>query len=166
MSTIAYAQLTNLREQATPDTSTSEEKPGLRTYIDAFAALFPAEVLTLHAAVMAYATEKTGESVNFKPDATLTVTFAFWGMVVLSIVLFAVPRYFGGTWDKFDWIRVSIAPLAFIGWTMLQPMTAFDAAFEKMPAVPRGVGALFLGAILGGVTAALALKADKKPPVP
>jgi hypothetical protein len=164
MSTIAFAQLTNLRDQAVPETSTSTSNPGLRTYIDALAALVPAEVLTLHAMIIAIATEKVGDATQFKKGGAETVTFAFWGLLVLAILLYAVPRYFGGTWDKFDWIRVLIAPLALVGWTMLQQMTAFDAAYGDMDPIKRGVSALFLGAILGGVSAALALKADKKTP--
>ena len=57
MSTLAYAQLTNARDQALPGTSTTTSKPGIQTYMDAFAALVPAEVLTLHALVISYTTE-------------------------------------------------------------------------------------------------------------
>lgn len=173
MSTIAYAQLTNAREVAQPHTSTTTEKPGLRTYIDAFAAVVPAEVLTLHALIISVATEtkqqvitagsKAAETITtIKPDGAQTLEVAFWGLVIMSIVLYAAPRYLGGTWDRFDWIRVAIAPLAFFGWTMLQRVTAFDAAFPAMEPIPRTVAALFLGATLGVVTAALALKADAK----
>lgn len=97
------------------------------------------------------------------PAGADTLRFAFWGLVVLSVVLYVAPRYFGGKWDRYDWVRVAIAPLAFFGWTMLQRATAFDAAFPKMDSIPRTVAALFLGAILGAVTAWLALKADAKP---
>lgn len=174
LSTIAYAQLTNAREAATPGTSTSDEKPGLKTYIDAFAALVPAEVLTLHALVISVTTEtkqqssaaaagKTETITTILPTAVTTLQIAFWGLVVLSVVLYVAPRYFGGKWDKFDWVRVAIAPLAFFGWTMLQRTTAFDAAFPGLESIPRTVIALFLGAILGAITAGLAMKADAKP---
>ena len=170
MSTIAYAQLTNAREAAPSGTSTTTSSPGLRTYIDAFAALVPAEVLTLHALVVAAtttvvpATKDAEASTSIVVGQAGTLCFAFWGMVALSIILFAVPRYVGGKMDKFDGIRIAIAPLSFVGWTMLQRATAFDAAFPNVEAVPRTVIALFLGAVLGGVTAALALKADAKTP--
>lgn len=175
MSTLAYAQLTNVREAALPGTSTSAGNPGLRTYVDAFAALVPAEVLTLHALIIAQTTQTKAQpgasgskvletATTIPPDSVTTLQFAFWGLVVLSIVLYIAPRYFGGKWDRFDWIRVAIAPLAFFGWTMLQRATAFDAAFSQVQPIPRTVAALFLGAILGAITAGLAMKADAKPP--
>lgn len=169
MSTIAYAQLTNAREAAAPGKSTSEENPGLRTYVDAFAALVPAEVLTLHAVIISFLTKSqqtppgAGAVTLIPPDAMETLKVTFWGLVVLSMCLFAVPRYLGGKWDKYDFVRLLIVPFAFAGWTALQRTTAFDAAFPQIHDIPRTVGALFLGAILGAVTAWLALVADKKP---
>jgi hypothetical protein len=74
-----------------------------------------------------------------------------------------LPKCFGGKWDKLDYVRVAIAPLAFCGWTMLQRVTAFDAAFPTMNPIARTVTALFLGAILGTLAAGLALRADAKP---
>jgi hypothetical protein len=172
MSTIAYAQLTNAREAATPATSTTTGTPGVKTYVDAFAALVPAEVLTLHALVISVTTETAQKAMatggkmetvtTILPKAISTLQIAFWVLVIMSIALYAAPRYFGGKWDKFDWVRVAIAPLAFFGWTMLQRTTAFDAAFPAVESIPRTVFALFLGAVLGAVTAVLAMKADAK----
>ena len=174
MSTIAYAQLTNTRDEATPGTSTTSSSPGVRTYVDAFAALVPAEVLTLHALIIATTTRTealpaTGDAsspstvTTILPEAVQTLEFAFWGLCLLSVALYAVPRYTGGKWDRFDWIRTLVAPLAFVGWTMLQRATAFDATFPDLAQAPRTVAALFLGAVLGGVTAVLASRADNKP---
>lgn len=175
MSTFAYAQLTNTREDSPPGTSTTTGSPGIRTYVDAFAALVPAEVLTLHALVISVTTKTAPEVVSaaggqmgtvttILPEATGTLQIAFWVLVLMSIMLYTAPRYFGGKWDKFDWVRVAIAPLAFFGWTMLQRTTAFDAAFPRLESIPRTVFALLLGAVLGAVTAGLAMKADAKPP--
>jgi len=176
MSTLAYAQLTNAREAAEPGTSTTTNKPGMQTYLDAFAALVPAEVLTLHALIISVTTEipkvmKAGAAAaasvaaaRILPDAIQTLEYSFWGLVATSAALYAAPRLMGGKWDTYDWLRVLIAPLAFVGWTMLQRTTAFDAAFPSMQQAPRTVIALFLGALLGAVTAGLALKADKKTP--
>ena len=174
MSTFAYAQLTNTREASPPGTSTTTGSPGIKTYVDAFAALVPAEVLTLHALVISVTTETAQKAVStcggkmetvttILPKATETLQVAFWVLVLMSIALYAAPRYFGGKWDKFDWVRVAIAPLAFFGWTMLQRTTAYDAAFPTVESIPRTVFALFLGAVLGAVTAGLAMKADAKP---
>jgi hypothetical protein len=186
MSTFAYAQLTNARELAIPGTSSTTSSPGINTYIDAFTALVPAEVLTLHAFIISATTQTcslatagtkavansacaavagnaaSGTTTTVLPQAIGTLSASFWGLVVLSVALYAVPRYLGGKWDNFDWIRALIAPLAFVGWTMLQRATAFDAAFPEVDPVGRTVAALFLGAVLGGVTAAQASKADAK----
>lgn len=173
VSTIAYAQLTNAREAAVPGTSTTSSNPGLKTYMDAFAALVPAEVLTLHAIIISVTTNlvqntvdgaKSGAGVatEILPSAMPTLEMSFWVLVLMSAALYAVPRYTGGKWDRFDWFRMAIAPLAFVGWTMLQRTTAFDAAFPALPLVPRTVMALFLGAFLGAGSAALALMADHK----
>ena len=127
--------------------------------------------MTLHALIISATTTTASKAPSGSDGAVDTTTTinavgtlqaAFWGLVVLSVVLYAVPRYFGGKWDRFDWVRVLIAPLAFVGWTMIQRTTAFDAAFPGVSDAPRTVIALFLGAILGGVTAALAAKADSK----
>lgn len=175
MSTIAYANLTTAREKSPPGTSTTTASPGMKTYVDAFAALVPAEVLTLHALVLTFTTAtaqkaaaggaagKTETVTTILPDASGALVLAFWALVVLSAALYAVPRYFGGQWDKLDWVRMGIAPLAFVGWTMLQRATAFDAAFPAMNSMTRTVVAMILGAVLGAVTAGLALKADAKP---
>ena len=174
MSTFAYAQITNTREAAAPGTSTTTGSPGIKSYIDAFAALVPAEVLTLHALIISVTTETAKKAAaagagqvetvtTILQKATGTLEIAFWVLVVLSILLYAAPRYFGGKWDNFDWIRVAIAPLAFFGWTMLQRTTAFDAAFPNVESIPRTVSALILGAVLGAVAAGLAMKADAMP---
>lgn len=182
MSTLAYAQLTNAREAAPPGTSMSTGKPGIQTYMDAFAALVPAEVLTLHALVISVTTEipkaagagaaaaastasaASAAAARIIPEAVATLTYSFWGLVAASAALYAAPRLMGGHWDRLDWLRMLIAPLAFVGWTMLQRTTAFDAAFPDLQQAPRTVMALFLGATLGAITAALAQQADKKPP--
>ena len=175
MSTFAYAQITNAREASPPGTSSTTNSPGIRTYVDAFAALVPAEVLTLHALLISFSTETTQkasanaggklESVTtILPQATGTLEVSFWLLVLMSIALYAAPRYFGGKWDRYDWVRVAIAPLAFFGWTMLQRATAFDAVFPIMGSIPRTAAALFLGAALGAVSAGLAMKVDAKSP--
>ena len=176
MSTIAYAQLTNTREASPSGKSTTTDNPGIKTYIDAFAALVPAEVLTLHSGIISVTTETAKKAVanggemevvttTILPNAAKVLQVSFWGLVLMSIALYVIPKcFFGGKWDKLDWIRVTIAPLAFFGWTMLQRTTAFDAAFPDIPAIPRLVAALFLGAILVFVTVGMAIKADTKPP--
>jgi hypothetical protein len=144
----------------------------LKTYADAFAALVPAEVLTLHAVIISATTATrpvpagagNETATAILPGAVTTLEASFWGLLVLSVAFYVATRLLGGKWDKLDWIRVAIAPVAFVGWTMIQRVTAFDAAFPTMNPIARTVTALFIGAILGAVTTALATKADQKPP--
>jgi hypothetical protein len=164
MSTVAYANLTTKREQAAPGTSSSQSPPGVRSFVDALAALVPAEVLTLHGLILSFTTKT--ENVAGISTTTITdkgtLSAAFFGLVVLSIVLYAVPR--SKTWERMDFFRASIPPLAFVAWTMLQKATAFDAVVHHLPDGQRSLIALFVAVILGVAAAALANSADQKVP--
>jgi len=137
----------------------------VRTYIDTFAALVPAEVLSLHAIILSFTTQ-TQQNEAKKAVTTIvesgTLFWAFFGLIVLSVVLYVVPRF--QAWDRLDFFRAAIPPVAFVGWTMLQRATAFDAVWPQLGEAPRTVGALFLGVLLGVVATALAYKADQKKP--
>lgn len=162
MSTLAYAAFTTNREVAKPGSSRTTSPPGVSTYVDAFAALVPAEVLTLHALILSVTTQTAAGTTQIVSPVTLS--WAFYGLVVLSIVLYVVARLMYAKWDRLDYLRVTIPPLAFLGWTMLQRATAFDAIFPNLGEAPRTVLALFLGVLLGIVAAALAYKADQRQP--
>jgi hypothetical protein len=161
MSTLTYAALTTRREEAVPRTSTRDAPPGVKTYVDAFAALVPAEVLALHAVILSVTTSTTDGKTEIAAPETLF--WAFVILVLLSIGLYVGYRLLARKWDKFDLIRMLIPPLAFVGWTMLQRPTAFDAVFPDLASAPRTVIALFLAVILGFIAAALAYQADQKP---
>lgn len=130
----------------------------------------PAEVLTLHALIISATSEseKQGTDLVSKlpSDDLATLCLAFWGLLVLSALLYWIPKRLAGTWNRLDCIRICIGPLAFVGWTMLQPTTLFDAAFAHVGQTQRTVIALFLGAILSVITLALASVADKRTPLP
>jgi hypothetical protein len=168
MSTLAYASLTTSREDAAPGTSTTTS-PGVGTYIDAFAALVPAEILTLHAVIIALVTETTKDTggnsaTRIVPADINTVRICFWALALLSMLLYAFGRLTDKKWDRLDFLRVLIPPLAFVGWTMLQKMTAFDAVWPQMPEPARTITALFFGIVLGLAAVALAYQVDKKVP--
>ena len=91
MSTLAYASLTTAREAAAPHTSTTQS-PGVGTYIDAFAALVPAEVLTLHAVIISYTTRTVDKKTFILPEGWNTLQVSFWGLIVTSMVLYAGAR--------------------------------------------------------------------------
>ena len=164
MSTLAYATLTTKRVLARPGTSTSESPPGVKGYIDALAALVPAEVLSLHAVLLSFTTKtqhgQGGPVISITEPGTLA--WAFFGLVLLSVVLYVVPRF--RTWDRLDYLRASIPPFAFVAWTMLQRATAFDAVWPQLGEAPRTAIALFVAVLLGLSAVALAYGADRKEP--
>ncbi len=165
MSTLAYATLTTRREAAPPGTSTSQSPPGVKSYVDATAALVPAEVLTLHAVILSITTKThqgtTGNSITEITEPQ-TLSWAFFGLLVLGVVLYAVPRV--RTWERLDFVRMLIPPIAFVAWTMLQKATAFDAVCPQLREVPRTVIALFVAVLLGLAAVLLAYRADRHPP--
>ncbi len=160
MSTLAYAALTTRRLQGAPGTTTSTSPPGVQTYVDAVAALVPAEVLALHAVIVSLTTS-TADSVT-RISAPDVLRVAFWALIALSVVLYCVPRF--KTRERLDVLRAAIPPLAFVAWTMLQRVTAFDAVFPGLKDPGRTVYALLAAVILGIVAGSLANRADKAAP--
>jgi hypothetical protein len=156
MSTIAYAAITSRREEASPGTSRAAS-PGLGMYVDALAALVPAEVLTLHGLILTATTTRTGDT--FAITAPGTLRYAFFGLLALAVAIYVAARLMQHGWETLDYARMFIPPLAFVGWTMLQKATAFDAV-SRLPDAARTVTALFLAVVLGGAATILAFKAD------
>lgn len=161
MSTVVYANLKRRRKQAFPGTSTSESPPGLGTYVDALAALVPAELLGLHALALALFTQTKDEGRN---QTLWTITersslqVAFFVLIAIGLLLYVIGARDG--WDDADFIRVLIPPLAFVGWTMIQDNTAFDALVDwhsRLRFFIPAVGAVVLGAL----AVRLARKADR-----
>ena len=132
---------------------------------------FP-EVLALHAVMVTFATTVTDKQTTIDEGAVVPFFWAFVALLVLSIALYALPRITGGMWDRrLDWIRSLIPPLAFLGWTMLQRATAYDAAvaYFNLPNDKywRLFIAVILAAVLSFLASSLAYKADQKqPPAP
>lgn len=157
MSTLGYAAITQRRSQAEPGTSTSA--PGIGTYVDALAALVPVEALTVHAVILSVTTQKQDASTTVITDAA-TLRWAFWGLVVLSALLYAINRR---GWTAWDFARLLIPPAAFVAWTMLQQTTAFDAVAPTLATGPRYVTALFGAIVLGVAASRLGYKADQAP---
>lgn len=176
MSTIAYAAMTTRRDASKPGTSTSANAPGIGTYVDALAALVPAEVLSLHAAVLSFTTETVVDDAGkatVKITEPGTLAGVFYALIVFSVLIYVVGRVRDGTWDRWDFLRVLIPPLAFVGWTMLQKATAFDAvARGGISPAARSAIAILGAAGLGGLASVLGIKADRreppkeKPPIP
>lgn len=162
MSTLAFAALTTNREDSPPSTSSDAQSIGVRTYIDAVAALVPAEVLVLHAAVLTVTTKTEGVVTTITDRPVLAA--AFWGLIVLAVGVYVVGRLSSRAWDRWDPVRMLIPACSFVTWTMLQRSTAFDAVWPELSAAARTVIALFAAVLLGAAASILAYRIDQKPP--
>jgi hypothetical protein len=163
VSTFAYAQITKQRMDAKPNASTSTDPPGVRTWVDALAALVPAEVLAAHATLIGYMTKiNPGQPPTTVITGAHTLIYVFYSLFGLAILLYVVARLKAGKWDKWDYARMLIPGLAFVGWTMLQRTTAFDAAWPAVREETRTAVALIGAIVLGVIASALAYQADQK----
>ena len=158
MSTLAYASLQTSQDRAPSAPPSTSGAPGVKTYVNALSALVPAEVLGLHAVIITATTTTVDGATEISAKGTLF--WSFIGLAVLSIGLYVGSRFVAKAWNKWDWVRMFIPPLAFVAWTMLQRVTAFDAVVPNWTEAPRTVTALFLGVALGAVAAVLSYKAD------
>lgn len=165
MSTIAYARLTRRREESRPaepgsmiDSAATDPKvpsPVGKATIDAFAALVPAEVLVAHATILQVTTKTVDDVTTITQKGTLA--FAFWALTIASAVIYLIAK--APKFDRADGLRVLIPPVAFVGWTMVQKMTAFDAAFGMNEAMRIAIPVI-AALIVTAAATSLAYKAD------
>ncbi len=165
MSTILYALLSKKREDSAPQKRQDTEPPGIKTYMDTLAALVPSEILGLHAFAIAFTT--TTKTI----DGTKTTTIAnenfgalqlvFWSCLVLTVLMYVIPRVLNKTWNKLDLGRVFIPPFAFVAWMMLQRPTALDAVVGNFDSTVRTVFAAVLAVGLAFASNSLAHEADQ-----
>jgi hypothetical protein len=153
-------------EQAGPQAAPAGPPPDpvrdkVRHWLDALAALVPAEVLALHAVAMSYGTETQGSGDNavtrITEPAAMMVVYA--GLLVLAAGLYVL-----GVWPikgKLNLARAAIPVAAFVVWTMLQPSTAFDAFPFGLSTFVRVMIAAFSAIALTALVNFLATKADK-----
>lgn len=175
MSSVAFGALTTRRELSPSGTSKSTQPPGLNGYIDILAGLVPAEVLAIHAIVLSIVATSKSQGQTQITDST-TARWAFWLLLALSAVLFVLGR--GGAptgsqdagvhaaqpqWEWQDIIRGLIPPIAFVGWTMLEPVSTWNAVAPHVSAGMRVLIATVGAAALAAITKALTTHADKKP---
>jgi hypothetical protein len=146
-------------------------QPGTKTYVDAMAALVPAEVLALYAVIMQVAS--VTKEVDGQSETVIThdgtVVGLFLALVVLSSALYLLGRkpLAGANAvapDKFDAARALIPPCAFVVWTLLTPSSAIDAMGWHLDPVARIGGSAILAIVLGVAAAALGAQADRANP--
>lgn len=165
MSTVVYAATTERREQSPKGKSTDEARPGLGTWVDVLVALVPAEVLALHALVLNWAmkteTGADGNQVTTITDPGL-LQIAFWVLIGLAAFLYLFKKK--RRLVRLDAVRAAIPALAFVGWTMLQQSTAFDAVFPDLADNTRYFIAVVAAIVLAVLADRLAVKADGEDP--
>jgi hypothetical protein len=162
MSTIAYAALTARREDAVAKPA-EVQAPNVKGYVDAVAALVPAEVLGLHALAISLTTEKHGGSAGatITKSGAETLTWAFFVLLALSSAIYlATFKAAKNSPSSALLLRAAIPPLAFVCWTALQQTTAFDAVFPNVAIAPRVIGAAIGAIVLGYIARLGAVKAS------
>ncbi len=140
MSTLLYATLTNRREAASAGTSDKADavdpanaaagKPGVTMWVDAAAALVPAEVLAAQAFLIGFVTGQVRLPLVSSEPVTVITNAAdaralFWILLVAALAIYVIANF--GHWSATDFLRMLIPPAAFVLWSMLQPGAAFDA---------------------------------------
>lgn len=168
MSTLLYATTTEQRQEAPENTSQTTNTPKTKTYVDAVAALVPAEVLAAHAiAVSQWTTTKQVKDASGKTHTETLITDpswlqrAFWVLVAVAALLYIIKKL--GSWTKTDYVRVLIPPLAFVVWTAIQQNTAFDAVFHNVDEKGRTWVAVIVAILLGALAKKLGDVADSAP---
>lgn len=172
MSSFAYGALTAKRQGEASKTSTTDDgKPGIGTYLDVLAALVPAEVLALNAALLPVMT--TTSKVKGQSTTTITEPGALKALFVISIVLSAGLYVVGHTRQgkkaekaptALRFLPMLIPAAAYVGWTMLGGSTAFSAVAPDMSYAVRELIAATGAIVLGIVATSVGIKADKEEP--
>jgi hypothetical protein len=177
MSTVAFGALSTRREQSDSGKSTSEQPPGVSSYVDILAALVPAEVLAINSIVVASVTAQVPGGPAAAAEAG-TYRWMFGLLLGLAAVLFVLgrrpapapaPDPSGSSrtsWQNWEWqdlFRMLIPPAAYVLWTMIEPSSVWSAIVPGMSSGTRLLIPLVGAAVLGAVTKALASHADKKP---
>lgn len=174
MSTLLYGRRTLARktDRDSDATDATGHAPGATPQAEHFAealpAMIPAEIMSLHALILSATTDMVDVDSRLAAGTITVITepdalrFAFWGLCVFSVALYAVPHlmHARNLWQPLDFLRALVPPLAFTAWCMLQRTTAFDAVASDMGEGARTVGGLMLAAVLFPAAAWLASRAE------
>lgn len=123
MSTLLSAKIRTQRVKAAGGETPSGD---ITPWVETVASLVPAEVLTIHALVISWATTTKDSVTTITNRGLLQVMFVV--LIVVSMGLWYV-GHIGEKMKNFDYARIVIPPLAFVTWTMLQPVSVFDAVW-------------------------------------
>ena len=90
--------------------------------------LVPAEVLVVHAVVLSYGTQTVHGKTRITDEPLLKT--AFWVLLGAAGVLYLAVKYANSQLKWFDAIGAVVPVVAFVLWTMLQPVSVFDAVSD------------------------------------
>lgn len=170
MSTYAYAELTRERVNSSPEPPSTPSRPGVSVFADALAALVPAEILAVHAAIVGFLVVDNGDKGKAIQDSSNVGLIAFYALIGLSVILYLFARKpkqpkNRGDWKSWDWIRALIPGMAFVAWTMIQPLSLFDLVVkDNLDTAARSIIALLVAVLLGALSAWFADRANKAEP--
>lgn len=165
MSTFAFAKLTNERIEADPD-KPEENKQGKDKLVDALVAIIPAEALAVHSIGFGL-TSKVVESgdpdvnqVSYEIIHVLGLQCTFYGGLLITVLVGILGfRHLKGNRSRF--LRLLIAPTAFILWMMLLPVSALDAVLPGFDGTLQQVLGAIGAVVLMIITSAFAERASQ-----
>jgi hypothetical protein len=172
MSSMLYGAMAAKREAAPRGQSTEESPPGVKTYVDALAALVPAEVLGLHAVIITFCTQTSKGTGVTRITEWTALKGAFWALLVLAPLLFVVGRWRAAAPGvqspsrPITALQALIPGVAFVAWTMLLRPSAFDAVDSGLATGARDTIAVIAAVVLGVVAAQLGYRLDGSDPMP
>jgi hypothetical protein len=137
------------------------------TYIDALAALVPAEALAFYAGIVipnaTHTSSVNGRNVTVISNPGL-LEWSCAGLLALSSLLYIVGRK-KGQLHPWDVLRFFIPPMAFAAWLLVQNPSVWDSWWPGSSIGARAVLAAFVAIVLGIAASALGQQADAMPGV-
>lgn len=163
MGSFVYGYVTAKRMVASPGESQATAAPAMTTYIDALAALVPAEALALYAVIVVPNVTRsvpvTGKTGTVISDPAL-LGWSCAGLLVLSAGLYIIGRM-KAKLTLWDIPRALIPLAAFTGWMLVQSPGVFDVWWHGSSMAGRVVIAAFAAIVLGVLAKALGYQADQ-----
>ena len=168
MGSFVYGFVTAQRVVAPPGESQATAAPAMTTYIDALAALVPAEALALYAVIVVpnvtRAVPVTGKTGTVISDPAL-LGWSCAGLLVLSAGLYIIGRM-KEKLTLWDIPRALIPLAAFTCWMLVQNPGVFDVWWPSSSMAGRVVIAAFTAIMLGVLAKALGYQADQAVAMP
>jgi hypothetical protein len=165
MSSLVYGIVTAKRAVAPAGESQTTAAPAMRTYIDALAALVPAEALAVYAGIVVpYATHAVpvqGKKVTVISDPNL-LGWGCAGLLALSSLLYAVGRK-NTKLRGWDVLRFLIPSAAFAAWLLVQNPGVWDVWWPGSSMGERVLIAVIAAVVLGILASALGYQVDQAP---